>query len=80
MTKKINILQRLSIWMIIELHQKRLSPWRNKKGAHCRFYPSCSNYGLMALKNYGFFKGWMKTIWRVLRCNPTNYNSCVDFP
>ena len=80
MTKKINLLQRFSIWVIVELHQKKLSPWRNKGGAHCRFYPSCSNYGLMAIKKYGFFIGWIKALVRIWRCNPWNHGTCVDYP
>lgn len=80
MTKKLNTLQRYSIWMIVELHQKRLSPWRNKRGAHCRFYPSCSNYGINAIKKYGFIVGWFKTVNRIWRCNPWNYGTCVDYP
>ncbi|MBS3133002.1 membrane protein insertion efficiency factor YidD [Candidatus Woesearchaeota archaeon] len=40
----------------------------------------CYNYGLTAIKQYGFFKGWAKTIGRVLRCNPWNEGSNVDYP
>ncbi|MCL2865215.1 MAG: membrane protein insertion efficiency factor YidD [Lachnospiraceae bacterium] len=37
---------------------------------HCRYYPTCSNYGLEAIEKYGAWKGFGLTIWRVLRCNP----------
>lgn len=77
---KNNFLIRTSIWLIINLHQKRISPILNKKGSKCRFYPSCSNYGIMALEKYGFFKGWYKTMNRIKRCRPNNYDSCVDYP
>jgi len=80
MKKKLNVLQRVSVWIIVELHQKRISPWRNKRGAQCRFYPSCSNYGIVAITKYGFFKGWLKTMMRIVRCNPKNTQSCVDYP
>ena len=80
MKKEHNFLERLSIYLIVEVHQKKISPWRNKRGAHCRFYPSCSNYGLMAIEKYGFLKGWMKTMGRICRCNPWNNNSHVDYP
>ena len=80
MKTKINLSQKVSIWMIVELHQKRLSPWRNKKGAHCRFHPSCSNYGIVSIIKYGFFIGWIKTLERIWRCNPWNNKSCVDYP
>ncbi|MDB2702649.1 membrane protein insertion efficiency factor YidD [Flavobacteriaceae bacterium] len=36
----------------------------------CRFTPSCSNYGIDALKKHGVFKGSWLTINRILRCNP----------
>ncbi|HEY9886576.1 MAG TPA: membrane protein insertion efficiency factor YidD [Vampirovibrionales bacterium] len=36
----------------------------------CRFTPSCSNYGLQAVKKYGFWKGWRLTIKRLLSCHP----------
>lgn len=38
----------------------------------CRFTPSCSNYGIQAFEKYGFLKGLVLTIWRILRCNPFN--------
>ena len=37
---------------------------------NCRFYPTCSNYAIEALEEYGFFKGWFLAIKRILRCNP----------
>jgi putative membrane protein insertion efficiency factor len=38
----------------------------------CRFTPSCSEYGVQAFTRYGVFKGFVKTCWRILRCNPFN--------
>ena len=38
----------------------------------CRFYPTCSQYGIEAIEKYGIVKGCIITIWRVLRCNPWN--------
>jgi putative component of membrane protein insertase Oxa1/YidC/SpoIIIJ protein YidD len=32
------------------------------------------------LIKYGFFKGWYKAIIRIKKCNPYNYESCVDYP
>ncbi|MFY9213143.1 MAG: membrane protein insertion efficiency factor YidD [Tissierellaceae bacterium] len=39
-------------------------------GRKCRFYPTCSEYSLLAYKKYGFIKGTYLTIRRILRCNP----------
>ena len=38
----------------------------------CKFIPSCSNYAIDAIEDYGAFKGTLLTIWRILRCNPFN--------
>jgi putative membrane protein insertion efficiency factor len=39
-------------------------------GDVCRYYPSCSSYGLGSLQQHGVIKGVPLTIWRILRCNP----------
>jgi len=78
--KSKNVLESLSLWMIKNIHKRLISPWLNKKGVYCRFYPSCSNYGILAIEKYGFFRGWYKTILRVKKCVPDNYDSSVDFP
>ncbi|MBE7082190.1 MAG: membrane protein insertion efficiency factor YidD [Clostridiales bacterium] len=36
----------------------------------CRFYPTCSQYAVQAIKEYGAFKGLRLAIKRILRCNP----------
>ena len=36
----------------------------------CRFTPTCSNYGIEAIKKHGSFKGSILTIKRIIRCNP----------
>ena len=36
----------------------------------CKFTPTCSNYGIEAIKTYGSIKGTILTIKRILRCNP----------
>ena len=39
-------------------------------GNVCKYYPTCSSYGLEAVKIHGAIKGGALTIWRILRCNP----------
>ncbi len=47
----------------------------------CRFEPSCSNYAILALKKYGFTRGFVKTMGRIFRCNPFNNNyHYIDYP
>ncbi len=36
----------------------------------CRFYPSCSEYAIDALKKYGLLKGSWLTLRRIARCHP----------
>jgi uncharacterized protein len=36
----------------------------------CKYHPSCSQYAIDALKEFGFFKGSVLASWRLLRCNP----------
>jgi len=38
----------------------------------CRFFPSCSAYGLEAFQTHPFFKALWLTAWRIMRCNPFN--------
>ncbi len=56
-------------------YKRRVSP---RLGAHCRFEPSCSEYGLEAYRRYGFPKATAKTLWRVVRCNPLNKGGGYD--
>jgi len=39
----------------------------------CKYYPSCSQYAIDALKQYGVLRGFVLTSWRLLRCNPLSY-------
>lgn len=52
---------------IIKFYQRKISPLL---GNRCKFYPTCSEYALQAIEKYGAFKGSLKAIWRILRCNP----------
>ena len=36
----------------------------------CKYYPTCSQYGIEAIEKYGAVKGGALTDWRILRCNP----------
>ena len=51
----------------VKLYQYVISPLL---GNNCRYFPSCSDYSIEALRTYGFFKGLFMTIKRVLSCHP----------
>lgn len=36
----------------------------------CRFLPTCSQYGVQAIEEFGPTKGGILTAWRILRCSP----------
>ncbi len=38
--------------------------------ASCRYTPTCSQYGLEAIKKYGPFKGGWLALKRILNCHP----------
>jgi len=81
MQKRNNILVELSLFLIRKIwHGKFGRNYNKKRNIICRFYPSCSNYAIMALEKYGFFKGWYLAIERIKRCNKENTESCVDYP
>jgi len=52
---------------LIRGYQKIISPVLPPS---CRFYPTCSEFGIEAITKYGVIKGGIKTAWRILRCNP----------
>jgi putative membrane protein insertion efficiency factor len=39
-------------------------------GGQCRFYPTCSDYAVEALRVHGAIRGSWLAIWRILRCQP----------
>jgi uncharacterized protein len=47
-------------------------------GDRCKYHPSCSQYALDALREYGFLKGSILAGWRLLRCNPWSHGG-VDY-
>ena len=54
----------------IKLYQRVISPLF---GRRCRFAPSCSDYALDAIREYGIIRGAILAGWRLLRCNPFSH-------
>ncbi len=50
----------------IRIYQLIPGPWHKA----CRHQPTCSNYMIEALKEYGVFKGTYLGIKRILKCSP----------
>ncbi|MDP3792891.1 MAG: membrane protein insertion efficiency factor YidD [bacterium] len=36
----------------------------------CKFYPTCSDYTIESIEKHGFWKGTLKGLIRILKCNP----------
>ena len=52
---------------LIRCYQWALSPFL---GDRCRFFPSCSEYMLEAIRTYGIFYGLYLGLKRLIRCQP----------
>lgn len=67
-----NLLQSTAI-CLIRMYQLILSPFLAAllgPGFGCRFYPTCSQYAIDAIKSYGALKGGWLAVKRLLRCQP----------
>jgi len=52
---------------LIRLYRRLISPYL---GENCRFYPSCSQYAIEAIRAHGAIKGLAYALWRIARCQP----------
>jgi putative membrane protein insertion efficiency factor len=64
----------------IHLYQATLSPHMGLIGVRCRFTPTCSHYGLGAIRKYGALSGTVRTAWRIARCGPWTPLGTYDPP
>jgi putative membrane protein insertion efficiency factor len=54
----------------IRVYQRAISPALANR---CRYYPSCSEYAVQAIRSYGILRGLVLAAWRLLRCNPWSH-------
>jgi len=52
---------------IIKVYKLVLSPYL---GNNCRYLPTCSEYCIESLNEYGLLKGLLKGTKRILKCHP----------
>ncbi len=67
LTASFNSLLGLFLIIFIKIYQKAISPIL---GRRCRFYPTCSQYAIIAIKRYGPVKGVILAIKRIVKCHP----------
>lgn len=60
-------LPRTALTGLVRFYQLAVSPWLPST---CRYTPSCSQYAVIALREYGAVKGTILACWRILRCAP----------
>jgi putative membrane protein insertion efficiency factor len=54
----------------IRAYQRVVSP---ALGNRCKYYPSCSEYAVQAVRRFGILRGLVLAGWRLLRCNPWSH-------
>ena len=64
--KIMNIIKYILI-KIIKFYKLLISPYL---GNNCRYLPTCSEYFIDSLNQYGVFKGTIKGVKRILSCHP----------
>ncbi|MGO1315901.1 MAG: membrane protein insertion efficiency factor YidD [Cellulomonadaceae bacterium] len=62
---------------VLRVYQLVLSPMT---GPTCRYYPSCSEYAVRAIRRHGVLRGSGLAAWRLLRCNPWSLGGVDDVP
>tara|TARA_Y100001970_G_scaffold292486_1_gene433971 strand:- start:3224 stop:3466 length:243 start_codon:yes stop_codon:yes gene_type:complete len=55
---------------IIKLYKLLISPFL---GNNCRYLPTCSEYFIDCLNEYGVIKGSIKGLKRILSCHPIKF-------
>ncbi len=53
--------------LAIRCYQRVISPWTMSS---CRYYPSCSQYALVAIQRHGVLRGGWLALRRLGRCHP----------
>ncbi len=62
---------------MIRVYQAVFSPLT---GPTCKYYPSCSQYAIIAIRTHGTLRGTGMALWRILRCNPWSLGGVDDVP
>ncbi|WP_051681939.1 membrane protein insertion efficiency factor YidD [Cellulomonas sp. HZM] len=62
---------------LLRLYQRFISPMTPPT---CRFYPSCSQYAVIAVQRHGAVRGTWLAARRLLRCHPWNPGGVDDVP
>ena len=61
---------------LIKIYKKIPGPWHH----YCKYQPTCSDYAIGCLSEFGFIKGSALSIKRILRCNPRSIGGYDPIP
>lgn len=73
----IYLLPRNLVVLLLMAYRKVISPLY---GDVCRYYPTCSHYGLQAIQTRGVIVGSVLTVRRLVRCHPWARGGIDDVP
>lgn len=80
MARAVHVVLRLPALLLLLLlrgYQRFISPMRPPT---CRFYPSCSQYAVIAVRRHGAAYGTWLAARRLMRCHPWNPGGIDDVP
>jgi len=55
------------VLLLLQAYKRAISPWLPPA---CRYLPTCSEYALEAVADYGVLRGGAMALLRLLRCHP----------
>ena len=61
---------------LIKIYRHIPGPWHK----NCKFQPTCSEYAIGCIEEFGFIKGFYLSIKRILRCNPKSKGGYDPIP
>ena len=61
---------RVALIWAVRSYQTLISPALPRS---CKYHPSCSQYAIDAVTQYGAMRGFVLAAWRLMRCNPLSY-------
>ncbi|WP_239331259.1 membrane protein insertion efficiency factor YidD [Frankia sp. CiP3] len=67
-------------WLLLTMIRIYRTACSGRTTGVCRFEPSCSAYGLEAVRRYGGVRGGLLTAYRLLRCQPMSVGGYDPVP
>ncbi|MCL2467922.1 MAG: membrane protein insertion efficiency factor YidD [Micrococcales bacterium] len=62
---------------VLWVYQHGISPWTPPS---CKFYPSCSQYAVVAVTRHGAVRGSWLAVRRLARCHPWSHGGVDEVP